>query len=259
LGGVFQQYWNTHGGLAQQGFPISDEFNEKSDLDGKTYRVQYFERAVFEYHPEQKDPKYQVLLSQLGTFRSQARYGALSKQLSGTGDQQTAKFPLKAGLAVLQSLRALDGYYYINLVDAAGQNVTTIASSSGPSDYSSAVNIPADGVYGLDVGADGVWTVNVSQPKGTFSTPPPQQKWSGRGWQATPLFSLKAGPANFHVVGNGTGVVRATLLDQNGKHVETIAEQEGKLDVTTTINIAADGVYVIDALFDGEWTIEVQQ
>lgn len=64
----FLSYWNTHGGLAQQGFPISERFQEKSDLDGKTYEVQYFERAVFELHPENAPP-YNVLLSQLGTFR----------------------------------------------------------------------------------------------------------------------------------------------------------------------------------------------
>jgi polysaccharide biosynthesis protein PslG len=68
VGGRFLQYWQQNGGLAQQGFPISDEFLEKSDLDGKTYRVQYFERAVFEMHPENKPP-YDVLLSQLGKFR----------------------------------------------------------------------------------------------------------------------------------------------------------------------------------------------
>ncbi len=68
LGGKFLDYWNTHGGLAQQGYPISDEFMEQSDLNGKTYRVQYFERAVFEYHPENQPP-YDVLLSQLGKFR----------------------------------------------------------------------------------------------------------------------------------------------------------------------------------------------
>ena len=73
MGGKFLDYWNKNGGLAQQGFPISEEFNEKNDLDGKTYRVQYFERSVFEMHPEQTDPKYQVLLSQLGKFRY-ARY-----------------------------------------------------------------------------------------------------------------------------------------------------------------------------------------
>src|SRR5438477_4016080 len=73
LGGAFLDYWQKHGGLAQQGFPISDEFTEKSDLDGKTYRVQYFERAVFEWHPENKPPN-QVLLSQLGTFRLKSKY-----------------------------------------------------------------------------------------------------------------------------------------------------------------------------------------
>src|SRR6516164_8541223 len=50
--GKFLQYWNTHGGLAQQGYPISSTFQEQSDVDGKTYTVQYFERAQFESHPE---------------------------------------------------------------------------------------------------------------------------------------------------------------------------------------------------------------
>lgn len=73
LGGLFLKYWKEHGGLAQQGFPISDEFMEKSDLDGKTYLVQYFERAVFEHHPNNKPP-YDVLLTQLGTLQYGQRY-----------------------------------------------------------------------------------------------------------------------------------------------------------------------------------------
>ncbi len=68
VGGKFRSYWTQNGGLSQQGFPISEEFQEKSNLDGKTYTVQYFERAVFELHPENQPP-YDVLLSQLGTFR----------------------------------------------------------------------------------------------------------------------------------------------------------------------------------------------
>ncbi len=77
LGGRFLEYWNANGKLAQQGYAISDEFMEKSELDGKTYRVQYFERAVFEMHPENKPP-FDVLLSQLGTFRYRTKYGAIS-------------------------------------------------------------------------------------------------------------------------------------------------------------------------------------
>lgn len=73
VGGLFLDYWQENGGLAQQGFPISDLVGERSELDGKGYTVQYFERAVFEYHPENEAP-YDVLLSQLGTFRYKQKY-----------------------------------------------------------------------------------------------------------------------------------------------------------------------------------------
>jgi beta propeller repeat protein len=74
VGGKFRQYWQEHGGLAQQGFPISDEFTEVSDLNGQAYTVQYFERAVFELHPENNPPN-DVLLSQLGTFQYRQKNG----------------------------------------------------------------------------------------------------------------------------------------------------------------------------------------
>jgi len=81
LGGKFLDYWRTHGGLPQQGYPISDEFTEVSPLDGKPYTVQYFERAVFELHPENQPP-YDILLSHLGRFRYDARYGGASSPIS---------------------------------------------------------------------------------------------------------------------------------------------------------------------------------
>jgi hypothetical protein len=71
--GLFLDYWKSHGGLAQFGFPITNLVREKSDLDGKEYIMQYFERAVFELHPENKPP-YDVLLSQLGTLQFKKKY-----------------------------------------------------------------------------------------------------------------------------------------------------------------------------------------
>lgn len=71
--GRFLQYWDENGGLAQQGYPLSEEFTETGSLDGKPYAVQYFERAVFELHPDNKAP-YDVLLSQLGTFVARDKY-----------------------------------------------------------------------------------------------------------------------------------------------------------------------------------------
>jgi acetyl esterase/lipase len=78
VGGRFLQYWNDHGGLTQQGYPISDEFTETSPVDGKPYRVQYFERAVFELHPENAPPN-DVLLSLLGTLRLQSISGTATR------------------------------------------------------------------------------------------------------------------------------------------------------------------------------------
>jgi|GEM_PF-2942616 len=90
VSGLFLDYWNNNGALARQGYPISSAMSEASDLDGKTYTVQYFERAVFEYHPENKAP-YDVLLSQLGTFQYKKKYpaGAPNQQPNNTPGSMT--------------------------------------------------------------------------------------------------------------------------------------------------------------------------
>lgn len=63
--GRFQTYWEAHGGLALNGYPISAEFNEILE-DGLPYTVQYFERTRLEYHPEVRDADAQVLVGQFG-------------------------------------------------------------------------------------------------------------------------------------------------------------------------------------------------
>lgn len=87
VSGKFLEYWNTQGGLAQQGYPLTEAKNEVSTVDGKTYLTQYFERAVFEEHPENQPP-YDVLLSLLGSTRYQAKYGA-----EGAPDQKVNTEP----------------------------------------------------------------------------------------------------------------------------------------------------------------------
>jgi hypothetical protein len=60
LSGPFLRYWQSNGGLAIFGYPISEELME----DG--YLVQYFERNRFEYHPEFAGTRNEVLLGLLG-------------------------------------------------------------------------------------------------------------------------------------------------------------------------------------------------
>ncbi len=65
LRGRFLAYWDTHGGLSINGFPLSEEFSEVLE-DGQPYVVQYFERTRLEYHPEATDAQFEVLLGQFG-------------------------------------------------------------------------------------------------------------------------------------------------------------------------------------------------
>lgn len=69
----FLEYWQASGGLAKQGLPISEVFLETNPADGRTYQVQYFERARFEYHPENRPP-YDVLLGLIGREQFRAKY-----------------------------------------------------------------------------------------------------------------------------------------------------------------------------------------
>lgn len=79
--GSFLSYWRSHGldlgepgfsfreSLALFGFPISEAF--QNPQTGRL--VQYFERARFEYYPENKDTPYEVLLGLLGNQELQTR------------------------------------------------------------------------------------------------------------------------------------------------------------------------------------------
>jgi thermitase len=71
LRGVFLSYWRAHGGLPVFGYPISEEFIERSD-DGREALVQYFERHRFELRPENRPP-YNVQLTRLGDVILRAR------------------------------------------------------------------------------------------------------------------------------------------------------------------------------------------
>lgn len=66
VGGLFLEFWEENGGLMSFGYPISAEFDEVQP-DGRAFRVQYFERARFELHPEAAGTPYVVQLGLLGS------------------------------------------------------------------------------------------------------------------------------------------------------------------------------------------------
>ncbi|EFO81174.1 hypothetical protein OSCT_0971 [Oscillochloris trichoides DG-6] len=62
----FRDFWLNNGGLSVFGKPLSEQFQEVNAADGKTYWVQYFERQRMEWHPDEADSKYRIMLGLLG-------------------------------------------------------------------------------------------------------------------------------------------------------------------------------------------------
>ena len=137
VSGKFWDYWQAHGGLAQQGYPISDEFTEVSDLNGKPYTVQYFERAVFEMHPENQPP-YDVLLSQLGTFRLQEKYpnGVVSQAGPGEVGVSTSLTAWEFVGQTNQNGADFQGFGYLTHIDGLPDDA--LFTTSDPTAHSEA-------------------------------------------------------------------------------------------------------------------------
>jgi hypothetical protein len=75
LSGSFLAYWKAHHGLALLGPPISQPEQEGLGAGG-THVVQWFVDGRLEWHPEVKDPRYQVALGRVG-FEYVRRLGLL--------------------------------------------------------------------------------------------------------------------------------------------------------------------------------------
>src|SRR5215207_8579336 len=71
----FRSYWQNNGGLEVFGRPTSEQFQEVNQADGNTYWVQYFERQRMEWHPNEPDPQYRILLGLLGNEYRDANHG----------------------------------------------------------------------------------------------------------------------------------------------------------------------------------------
>src|SRR6266496_6773739 len=85
----FASFWRrTPNALFVLGFPISEPFIEESFTNpGEYYRVQYFERAVLEEHPENYGSQYYILGRLMGNQIIKGREGEPSfLQVGNPGD-----------------------------------------------------------------------------------------------------------------------------------------------------------------------------
>jgi hypothetical protein len=138
-----------------------------------------------------------------------------------------------------------------------GQATQLLVNEVGKYEGSRALGLPA-GDYVLDIDTDGDWAIQIDQSVPTTAEAPPQ-KLSGTGQAATKFFSLKPGTANFKVSHEGAGLFAPYLLKADGKGLTNLANELGKFNGEKKVDIAEEGVYLVDVSATGPWSIEVSQ
>jgi hypothetical protein len=138
LGGAFRWFWQTHNGLGGFGYPISEEFQEWNPTAGKVYLVQYFERARFEYHPENAGTPYEVLLSPLGRQlleRDPSAVAALAPaspvQLLGQSSTGFSTSAVERVTNITRATEMIDGYVVPQGAEFSFAGVGDFSEASG--------------------------------------------------------------------------------------------------------------------------------
>ncbi|HMA35274.1 MAG TPA: hypothetical protein VKY74_12465 [Chloroflexia bacterium] len=121
---TFYIYWQNHGGLFVNGYPISEALQEVNPIDGKTYTVQYFERARYELHPENAGTPYEVLLGLLGTQLARQKGYLPVPPYPAMG--HAADFSWVAGQVLFTRIQG--GCDYV-VYDASGTRFTPVGSA----------------------------------------------------------------------------------------------------------------------------------
>lgn len=74
----FRPFWEQHGGYPVFGYPVSEAFTEYNALEGRTYTVQYFEKARLDYRLEHPGGAQIVRIGSMG--RDYARIMGVSAE-----------------------------------------------------------------------------------------------------------------------------------------------------------------------------------
>ena len=83
--------------------------------------------------------------------------------LSGTSKAATDTFRLTYGLARIKMTHTGSSNFAVALMDTEGNQLELLVNEIGAFDGSTAIQVPINGDYLLDVEADGAWTIDIAQ------------------------------------------------------------------------------------------------
>lgn len=194
----------------------------------------------------------------------------------------TDAFELEPGLAIVEMEHQGEGDFGVNLLSARPEETAltpiefsgdqnggndaeaalALAEETGSVNVSRAVNIPNGGEHVFEVKADGPWRIEVEQPRP--SSAPRTTSFSGYGDTATPFFLVSSGSKQVTTTNPLGENLEISLLDREGNVVEPAlvnetdqAGEDPSTDVSTTVDVEEDGIYLFNVQTTGLWTIDV--
>ncbi len=181
-----------------------------------------------------------------------------------SGKSRTKVFRLPPGLYLFEINNK--GFSKFNFVvkNEAGVVTDVLASGVGPFKGRKvvAVNKPADAEeenikvkrYMEATEADGEWVASVFS---TIAAKEGENEFSGETntMDATPTFKLEEGKYLFTVGHKGGRNFSAYLIDSRGRRVAELANSVGHFTDSTTVNIPAEGTYIVQIKASGKWNV----
>ena len=176
------------------------------------------------------------------------------QSFSGKG-AKTETFKVGGGLTIIRlSHRGPSNFVVLY---GQGQPSSLLVNEIGAYDGSRALGLAA-GDYQIKIDSTGDWKIDIEQTTPSSADAPPQ-KLSGKGQSASKFFTLRPGPANFRVTHSGTGFFAPALLKADGSLVTNIANELGQFTGDKRVDIAEEGIYLVDVSANGDWTIDISQ
>jgi hypothetical protein len=170
-------------------------------------------------------------------------------EFSGDGDASET-FTHEGGLARFELDHDGDGAFTVEL------DGETLADGDGEYDGSRVMGLAADD-YDLEVRAAGTWTITASQPRPTMGAGLPAELSGDSDTGSEPL-AHDGGPLTLTVSSEGDDGMVLVIWSADGEESLGLLDDEGPFEEREAPLQLPDGIFVLDVVADGEWSILVE-
>ena len=182
-----------------------------------------------------------------------------SVEFSGTGEGASDPFPLQVGLALFRYTHPTDTPFAIYLLNEQGDHLALLANAATAITATQVIGITAAGPHRLHIIAEDAWQAKVEQlnPAELQERAEQVQLFQGRGPAVSAPVKLPAGPIQARWTHDGALLFQIVLWDAHGQQRVEIVNATGTVRGTQTIDVPANGVYIINVMADGAWSFEL--